>query len=1235
MDDMTLNELSSMFLEKFKRQSESSKIVLLLGAGADISSGGISFFTFKKRFCEKYSQNRILSTSPTEIIDELFDNLLENSIQQANWAHIVEQLFHELRELQPSDAYKILVLLAQKRVIDAVITTNFDNMLERAAECMGLPIFQIFSSGISKPYDFNFNKASLIPYIKLHGDLSARSQLILTKKQIEVGNYDKDILELLEQILKTHILVIAGYSGFDIKLVEILERNTRDVRYIYYCNPGTIKKNSPLYLQMGNKLRFVQTSFDSLIENISKPILNKPSLLRFSPIIIEKLLKWRLEYFQTQFYEDHLTRAFLTIDKRPVPRKETEAHIMQFLTSELPLLIITGKSGIGKSILGINICNWYEKNVHNLFFFIKAKTLDKPELDIYIAENLGGIGSEAASVIFSIENWLEITNHHLIIFLDGLNEYGSSVEECVNLFRNILRLLLQLKPNSPIKIIITIREEMWHRVYQHVDHFFLNQILNRGTAHKAYSLINLDKFSNEEFKEALSRLPDTNFNILDKTAILTGYDQLRDPFFLNAIYKYAHTLDGRHSILRIFEYSIEEKLSTCNDIIHLHPLQNILTHIAFKCLESNKSFVFAEFYNNPKCDILEDRLVDLGFISRTDKGEFRFSHDRYHEYFLSKAFGFGKAPDILTPNILQKFVVDYKDDALRIAAAKTYFLLNEDSIETLQTVLLECFMEKTYLPFINKETIFLFVKDVLIELSIDNSALLNSLLENLLITSTLEKLDEELIRSLILIIVHLPHKDGYKLFQKIIRGRDGLSSIEAEIFLTDYIIEHYCSTDQPVNLLKDEPFASYLNEQDLPVWKKMTRYFGLIGKLGPFNLNKAEYQKTNNELSSSLQAFFNNHFFSEKDCREFTDYILKFCNRLFFNATPEEIKTFFEGNREKKDFFLSVFKHLEKGKILTREQYEVFRKYITRIGNNCEFHLCKLAFILSSKNSYDKTIALWKKLFNSFTEETPPEEVDFLQATLLYLLTVNEVPYTKDFDPFFEKVLRDWPKTLEYTPGLIRSQWRNMNDDFDKIFEDGFNPIASYIYLQPVLKRQSMSYIQYDNYQEIDSLEDSLYFIYLKKFLEKGETNKALRIIHALCSHMMLWPKDGFAYLPIIAASNDPLIRRSYIRMLAECYHRYPVQTLNYLRNYGVDLSDDEISKIKIRIDPQIGYRQIEDLEWANMAHFVLTTWEGQRKTLYLIIKEIINSSTLYEAVYKSFSLLDLIKVEDTTSKTS
>ena len=71
MEEMTIEELSSIFLEKFKNPLGSPKIALFLGAGADISSGGISFSTFKRNFCHQYAKNRPnFVHTPDQTLDE-------------------------------------------------------------------------------------------------------------------------------------------------------------------------------------------------------------------------------------------------------------------------------------------------------------------------------------------------------------------------------------------------------------------------------------------------------------------------------------------------------------------------------------------------------------------------------------------------------------------------------------------------------------------------------------------------------------------------------------------------------------------------------------------------------------------------------------------------------------------------------------------------------------------------------------------------------------------------------------------------------------------------------------------------------------------------------------------------------------------------------------------------------------------------------------------------------------
>ena len=56
--------------------------------------------------------------------------------------------------LFPSDAYKLLVLLSESGGIDAIVTTNFDGMLEKAQQELGRDLFQIYAPGSGAPTHF-------------------------------------------------------------------------------------------------------------------------------------------------------------------------------------------------------------------------------------------------------------------------------------------------------------------------------------------------------------------------------------------------------------------------------------------------------------------------------------------------------------------------------------------------------------------------------------------------------------------------------------------------------------------------------------------------------------------------------------------------------------------------------------------------------------------------------------------------------------------------------------------------------------------------------------------------------------------------------------------------------------------------------------------------------------------------------------------------------------------------
>jgi hypothetical protein len=70
---------------------------------------------------------------------------------------------------------------------------------------------------------------------------------------------------------------------------------------------------------------------------------------------------------------------------------------------------------------------------------------------------------------------------------------------------------------------------------------------------------------------------------------------------------------------------------------------------------------------------------------------------------------------------------------------------------------------------------------------------------------------------------------------------------------------------------------------------------------------------------------------------------------------------------------------------------------------------------------------------------------------------------------------------------------------------------------------------------------------------------------------------------------EHPLVHRAAVRVLAEAYNRYPVETLRFLANSGLAVSPGDMRDIRARIDPRIGRRQFEGLQWGRVLHFLLS----------------------------------------------
>lgn len=126
---------------------------------------------------------------------------------------------------QPTAAHRALARLVKRGSIKVILTTNFDRLMERALEEVGI------SPHVVREHDVDAMKPlphSQITIIKLHGDYADLEQRNTVD---ELDSYPDALQHLLERVVDEYGLIVCGWSAeWDKALVRTVE-GTRSRRY--------------------------------------------------------------------------------------------------------------------------------------------------------------------------------------------------------------------------------------------------------------------------------------------------------------------------------------------------------------------------------------------------------------------------------------------------------------------------------------------------------------------------------------------------------------------------------------------------------------------------------------------------------------------------------------------------------------------------------------------------------------------------------------------------------------------------------------------------------------------------------------------------------------------------------------------------------------------------------------------------------------------------------------------
>lgn len=235
---------------------DSAEPVLLLGAGASITSGiPAAGKTVEKvarwAWCKENGRNPDDFTirrsdywpwltaqpwykpelSPADLYPDAIDNLLG---VKSDRREFFEKLINP-PEVPPSRGYVALTQILHQGWISTVLTTNFDQCLERAAIQQNRPHRLV---SISTPADYvMFNSAPHDPQLVfLHGSVKHYTDKNLTD---EVQSLDPLLVERLRPLLRDHPVIAVGYRGAEASVMNDLflaqSKSGGFLHGVYWC----------------------------------------------------------------------------------------------------------------------------------------------------------------------------------------------------------------------------------------------------------------------------------------------------------------------------------------------------------------------------------------------------------------------------------------------------------------------------------------------------------------------------------------------------------------------------------------------------------------------------------------------------------------------------------------------------------------------------------------------------------------------------------------------------------------------------------------------------------------------------------------------------------------------------------------------------------------------------------------------------------------------------------------
>ena len=390
------------------RKDRSDKFVLMLGAGASLSSGIKPTRALMEELVSKYYASNEGS------LDDRFDRLWEQSSKEHRLLMLEPYL-----SCPPSEGYRQLADLIARGYFDLVVTFNFDRLLERALDDAGFRDYKTIIRGETSTGAIAELLAAAKPRVKIlkmHGGLESANYFLFSKE--EMLNYPPDLENVIKQITGRDI-IICGYGFADMCVIRAFNAS-RDAGAIYFVNPSGAVDNIKGFLagrrSQDKVIEGDLGKFDAFCDALYNQLCAPPAFA-------EQAARQNLFKFLDHYQEDQ--KPWFA-GRRKLMRKV----VASLESADAQVLYLWGKPRVGKtSFVRAGLIPYLDPDRYDAVYVRCRKTADpeaqlRAELERRLSTSYDGVGWPE-----TLARAAEAAPKRLVVFLDQFERPWRAAED--------------------------------------------------------------------------------------------------------------------------------------------------------------------------------------------------------------------------------------------------------------------------------------------------------------------------------------------------------------------------------------------------------------------------------------------------------------------------------------------------------------------------------------------------------------------------------------------------------------------------------------------------------------------------------------------------------------------------------------------------------------------------------------------------------------------------------------